>query len=186
MTNYLRAIILLAATCVWAVAALAQQNPAANAAAADDVSLFVASCMNFSGNPKGLRDWLIGHGFKHVSEQAAAAVLNGHSAEVYAGQTKWGGPALIASIDNGYCVLNVADPGKDIADAIFQSIATSNGATFAALGKPTLDDDADRSIEEVMWHHRDWVITTAVAASPDDPGVRQLDMIAAPVPAAGP
>lgn len=173
MTTSLRVVILLAAACLWAVSAMAQQNPAANAAAADDVTLFVASCMNFSGNPPGLRDWLTGHGFKRVSEQAASSVLNGHNAEVFSGNIKWGGPALIASVDNRYCILAVVDPGKDVADAIFQSAGRSQGATFAAeAGHPTLDDHADRSMEEVIWQNRDWVITTAVAYSPG--GLRKI------------
>jgi hypothetical protein len=187
MGMYSKAVLFLLAVCLWAPrAAPAQQNPKASAAA-DDVTLFVSSCVNFSGNSAGLRGWLAAHGFKQVPAQDAIAVLNGHGAEVFMGQTKWGGPALVASLDNGDCVLNVDNPGKDIADAIFQSVAYSNGATFAAEpGHPTLDDHADRSMEEVVWQNRKWVITTAVADGPDDPSASQLDMLAVPVAPAAP
>jgi hypothetical protein len=87
--------LLLAAVAVPGVASAADQSAAL-------AGLFMQSCLNFAGDPAGLRAWAASKGLPPVPEQARKAFLHGAPGQVFDASDNEG-KFVVASSDDGIC-----------------------------------------------------------------------------------
>jgi hypothetical protein len=64
--------------------------------------LFMQSCLNYAGDPAGLRAWATGKGLPKVPEKARAAFLHGAPGQVFDASDNEG-KFVVASADDGIC-----------------------------------------------------------------------------------
>jgi hypothetical protein len=117
-----------------ALAQQAGQAPPANADGADQVvGLFGAACMQFAGNPTGVRGFLAQQGAPQMPQQARDAFLAGRSGQAFDVSFQNVRLALV-SLDDGGCeaVADKADPAAVV--ATLQAEAKQNGVTLQSLG----------------------------------------------------
>ncbi|MBS1077690.1 hypothetical protein JK217_07985 [Gluconobacter kondonii] len=98
--------------------------------AANAVGLFGQSCLSFTGNPSGLREWAARYHLPEGPPPTREGFLHGNHGRVYVASTVYGQMALV-SLDKGYCQVvmrqgNVANVQTEFRDQLLARHATLN------------------------------------------------------------
>ncbi|MBS0639030.1 MAG: hypothetical protein U1E70_14025 [Acetobacteraceae bacterium] len=133
------------------LAALLLAGPARADQATALVGLFVQSCLNYAGDPPGLRAWAAQKGLPPVPEQARKAFLRGAPGQVFDASDNEGKFVLISS-DDGICAA-VTDRVTQVATvAALEAGLRAAGITF----RLAIERD-DKSIADI--HDREYLAT---------------------------
>lgn len=92
----LRCSLLVLSACLLAAAAPSRADPS------DLAGLFIQGCLNFAGDPAGVRDWARQQGLSALPQPAGSAFLHGAPGTVFDASTTEDKLVLVSS-DDGIC-----------------------------------------------------------------------------------
>jgi hypothetical protein len=134
---------------------LAALTAPASALAADQsaalAGLFMQSCLNFAGDPAGLRAWAAGKGLPAVPEQARQAFLHGAPGQVFDASDNEG-KFVVTSSDDGICSAITNAAGQAATVAALEADLRDSGIAFRLV----IERD-DKNIPDI--HHREYLAT---------------------------
>jgi hypothetical protein len=155
------------------------QTPPNDPATAQAVGLFVQSCIPFSGDKDGLRNWIAARHLPQLPAPQAAGFLGSSGGEVFAASNATGQYALI-SYGVGACKVVSEEGDMQAAENILSAYLAKNGF----MQTPTLKRERPgvaMQLYHVARDGREWLLSVMRHDHSDAPGMRpELDLMATP------
>jgi hypothetical protein len=171
--------MLAVAFAAMAVPALAQTSPS-DPATAQAVGLFVQSCIPFTGDKVGLRNWIAARHLPQLSAVQAAPFLGPlGSGEVFAASNTTGEYALI-SYDIGACKVEGEGGDMQAAQNMLSAYLAKNGFAQTAMTGHKGPDAAMQLYRVTRGGHA-WLVSVMRHDHSDAPDMpSELDLLATP------
>jgi hypothetical protein len=177
MISNFRMALLLAFTA--AIIPVAAQTAANDAVTSQAVELFIQSCLPFSGDAAGLRNWIAERHLPQLPAQSAAFLGNLGSGEVFAASNATGHYVLV-SYDIGACKVVSQEGNMQAAENILSAYLTGNGYEQTPTTKAERPDAA-MQLYHVTRNKREWLLSVMRHDHSDAPGMApELDLMATP------
>lgn len=156
------------------------QAAASDPDTAQAVGLFAQSCLPFTGNATGLRNWVAKRHLPQLPVTQAAAFLgNLGSGEVFAASNATGEYALV-SYDIGACKVVGKEGNMQSAETMLSAYLTGNGYVLTPMTKRERPGAA-MQLYRVTHNAREWLVSIQRHDHPDAPGIpTELDLLATP------
>ena len=135
---------------IWLVPATASADPPAARSAAL-AGLFGQACLNYAGDPAGLRSWARQKGLPPVPDQARRAFLHGAPGEVFDASDNEG-KFVVASSDDGICSVATDVVTQAASIAALEAMLSGAGIAFRLV----IERD-DKAIPDI--HDREYLAT---------------------------
>lgn len=135
------------------------------------VALFERSCLRFTGNTAGLRDWIGSYQLPRVPVAQANAFLNGRAGQVFSASNAAGMRALV-SHDNGTChVIAMASDPSVAGEILLANLRRAGAAVTPVLERAKPDGSSLQQMYRASLGSKRWLLSITAKPHSDAPNI---------------